>query len=139
MGKLGLPLLDFCNTGDENNAKEFNRVERLVTQIEVKEQTSERKKYLGMLGVCWNCRHLRYVRTKYGKEEAVCVHYEHPDRLLNPTDPVVECSDHDDKFSMSLATMWELATLIDAAPPKQAGFIHTESEIPKREKEKKED
>lgn len=113
------------------NKKAFQHAER----IQDKEREGETKAKLSQFGICWNCSHLTYVLTKYGKETAVCRGYERPDRVLSAADPVIECTDHNNKFEMGLNAMWAIATLIDADKPRVAGFI-TEEEDNGLEKDK---
>ena len=70
------------------------------------------------LRLCTNCRNLRAYRLRYGTERAYCDILE---TVLNPGDPVTDCSEYCDRFLMSLQDMQQIAVLIDL-DTKKVGF-----------------
>lgn len=113
-----------CNPEeDPKNKRAFESADR----ISDKKGEVEARSKLAQFGICWNCLHMRYTCTKYGKESCLCERYDKPDRPLSAADPVMECNFHSDKFAMSLSQMWMMATLINTNEPRVAGFV-TEDE-----------
>lgn len=106
-----------------NDSTELDKAAQTAEVLDTRTKTVEWKNKCWQFGICWNCGHLRYVLTKYGKETAECVVYDRPSRLLSASDPVLECSDHYDRFAMSLPMMWQIATLIEVDQPRVAGFV----------------
>lgn len=110
------------------SSNEFDKAEREINRIQYFSGELEHRTKYDQFGICWNCRSFRYHATKYGKEVAVCQRYDRPDTILSSSDPVVECTDHSNKFEMSLSMMFGMARLIDVEKPRQAGFITEEEE-----------
>ena len=74
---------------------------------------------LADVGLCKKCKDLRAYRQKYGTESAYCYRMR---RLLNPADPVVSCSEYEDRFIMSIWDMQQLAVIIDLEEKNEIGF-----------------
>ena len=70
-------------------------------------------------GVCTDCSHLRAAITRFNKTFAQCYEFE---INLNSVDPIVECTKYDQKGSMKLWEMKDIAIIIEPWR-KQAGFI----------------
>lgn len=75
-------------------------------------------------GLCDSCDHIAYSRTKYGTEVTFCsASSNEPHHVVRPNrfDPIVRCVWYDEFGKMSLAMMWNIATLIDVKKAKM-GF-----------------
>ena len=103
--------------------------ERILSEIRVKSSILglEDYEYSNKLniddnyGICSSCKNFSIKRSKYSVKKASCF----ADRRIKLTsdDPILECSDHDKRGSMTLEQMWSLATLIDEDPKGKIGFV----------------
>ncbi len=72
------------------------------------------------VGMCYNCKHLNYCKTEFGKVHAICNHFEFK---LTGQNRITECNCHSPKNVLSLTEMYSMAYLIDPAEEKTEGFI----------------
>jgi hypothetical protein len=103
--------------------------ERILSQIKVRSSILglEDYEYSNKLniddnyGICSSCKNFSIKKSKYSIRKAYCF----ADRKIKLTsdDPILECSDHDKRGSMTLEQMWALATLIDEDPKGKIGFV----------------
>lgn len=92
---------------------EESRVYTQGYRIREMQEEGQSRASSGKFGICWNCVHLRYHRTRYGREISVCEASVDSIVPLNESDPIQECSRHMNRFEMSLNVMWSIATMID--------------------------
>jgi len=110
---------------------EVNEAAEKAQRLEERTQELAWSRKYSQFGICWNCTRFWFTKTKYGKETAICARYDKEDLPLSSSDPVIECSEHVNKFALSVSVMWSMATLIEVEEPRRAGFIELKSQ-PKR-------
>ena len=66
-------------------------------------------------GLCDSCEHVAYSRTKYGTEITFCSSSDNDHHVVRPNrfDPIVRCVWYIEFGKLSLAMLWNIATLID--------------------------
>ncbi len=62
--------------------------------------------------LCFSCKGLELARTEFKIFHARCEYFYIP-LVLNPDEPIIECSFYENRKIMSLPEMKEIATLID--------------------------
>ena len=80
-------------------------------------------KPLEKFGLCSSCMALSYARRKYTVAKVWCSELE---IRLRDNDPIVECTEFEKRFSLSLSAMKDMALLIDLKETNPAGFITEE-------------
>ena len=67
------------------------------------------------LGLCDSCSNISYSRTKYGTEVIFCSDNSNERNWVKPNrfDPIIHCVWYEEFGKISLAMMWNIATLID--------------------------
>lgn len=81
------------------------------------------------LGICSNCKTLRYCKTEFGDVIAHCWTFK---INLHGRDRVVECNEHNARGIMSLRDMEMMATLIDIGEGEIGGFITSNPRLRKK-------
>jgi hypothetical protein len=111
---------------DQELGAEVNEATEKAQRLEERTRELAWSRKYSQFGICWNCTRFWFTKTKYGKETAICARYDKPDLQLSSSDPVIECSEHVDRFTLSVNAMWSMATLIEVEEPRRAGFIAEE-------------
>ena len=78
---------------------------------------------LEKFGLCSSCMALSYARRKYTVAKVWCSELE---IRLRDNDPIIECTEFEKRFSLSLQSMKDMALLIDLKENNPAGFITEE-------------
>jgi hypothetical protein len=84
-----------------------------------------------VIGICYNCQHMRYCKTEFGNVHAIC----HMFRVkLNGQDKIIECNEHGPRGQMSLRDMELIATLIETDEGSIKGFISRDPKLLRNKK-----
>jgi hypothetical protein len=85
----------------------------------IDEQTTGSHRPRGF-GLCDSCENIVYSLTKYGTEVFYCAHDNNTRNLIRPSrfDPLIRCVLYSEFGKLSLATLWNMATLIDVKKSK---------------------
>jgi hypothetical protein len=77
-----------------------------------------------ILGLCRKCSHLMAFQTQYGKIHAQCEEFK---KVLNASDPIIQCTWFNEEGQLSLWDMKEMATyiVVDGHP---IGFTNNNEE-----------
>jgi hypothetical protein len=111
---------------DRLYSKGLGHTEDAVSVINDHEKGSHRPSGFGL---CDSCDHVSYSRSKYGTEITFCSHSDNDRGMVRPNrfDPILRCVWYDEFGKLSLAIMWNMATLIDVRK-KKIGFGDGETE-----------
>ena len=77
-----------------------------------------------LVGMCHNCKNLKYCKTEFGNVHAECGLFEF---RLSGNNRITECNQHTPKNVLSLSEMYSIAWLIDTDSNKKVkGFVPPE-------------
>ena len=112
---------------DKLYSKGLGQTEDAVSVINDNERGSHRP---AGFGLCDSCDHVSYSRSKYGTEITFCSHNNNERERVRPNrfDPILRCVWYEEFGKLSLAIMWNMATLIDVRK-KKIGFGDGTEEI----------
>lgn len=98
-------------------SKGLGQSEDSASVIKDRESGSHRPKGLGL---CDSCCNISYSRTKYGTETIFCSDSNNEHHVVKPSrfDPIVRCVWYAEFGKLSLAMLWNIATLIDVKKTK---------------------
>ena len=108
--------------------KGLGRTEDAVSVIHNHEMTGQRPSGFAL---CDTCLHVSYSRTKYGTEIVFCSANDNDRGWVKPNrfDPIVRCVWYDEFGKLSLAMLWNIATLIDVKKTKIGFGDDTREEV----------
>ena len=69
-------------------------------------------------GLCSTCSNMQFARTEFRVRRALCVEF---DFALSASEPIIDCTNHEKIGSLTLQSMWNMATMIDP-PGRKIGF-----------------
>jgi len=113
---------------DKLYSKGLGQSEDSASVINDHESGSHRPKGFGL---CDSCDHVSYSRTKYGTEITFCSASENERKWVRPNrfDPIVRCVWYNEFGKLTLAMLWNIATLIDIKKTKIGFGDGTKEEI----------
>jgi hypothetical protein len=97
--------------------KGLGQTEDAVSVIHNHEMSGQRPSGFGL---CDSCANVSYSRTKYGTEVVFCSDSNNEHHVVKPSrfDPIVRCVWYEEFGKLSLAMLWNIATLIDVKKTK---------------------
>lgn len=121
----------FSDLGEEERKAIEDHVETISTTLGMEAWESygsagELKILKDLVGICYNCKYLKYARTEFGSVRALCEEFN---CRLSGQNRVVECNLHAPKNVLTLTEMYAIAHVIDPAEEKIEGFISKSSRL----------